>query len=233
MGQLPEVPQPVDHGVVGPEDRVEAGHGDRGHAATDPHMDVVVDVLQSEAEVAEGRCPQDRPDLVPGKLVGQVGVSTGAGWIVVGQRSGQPFPDQLQLGWRQDHLAVEQGVGPPVLPRLGRMSRRQPVLVRGRRGPVPPRDGHLRNPVLQRQLEEVQIGPVPGQEQDVPVPALDGQRQPMEPGVILVATLVAQPHHRQEGLPQRLDLRCRQGIDALSNSHGPSCGVSDGQVEAG
>jgi hypothetical protein len=98
--------------------------------------------------------------------------------------------------------------------------------VRGRRGPVPPRDGHLGHAVLQRELEEVQVGPMPGQEQDVPVPTLDGQRQPVEPGVILVATLVTQPHHRQEGLPQRLDLRCRQGIDALSNSHGPpNCGV--------
>ena len=68
---------------------------------------------------------------------------------------------------------------------------------------------------------------MPGQEQDVPVPALDGQRQPMEPGVILVATLVTQPHRRQEGLPQRLDLRCRQHIDALSNSHGPpNCGMA-------
>ena len=26
MGQLPQVPQLVDHGVVGPEDRVKAGH---------------------------------------------------------------------------------------------------------------------------------------------------------------------------------------------------------------
>ena len=34
------------------------------------------------------------------------------GWIVLGQRSWQPFPDQLQLGRRQDHLAVEQGVRP-------------------------------------------------------------------------------------------------------------------------
>jgi hypothetical protein len=49
----------------------------------------------------------------------------------------------------------------------------------------------------------------------------------MEPGVILVATLVTEPHDRQEGLPQRLDLRCRQGIDALSNSHDPpNCGAA-------
>jgi hypothetical protein len=75
---------------------------------------------------------------------------------------------------------------------------------------------------------------MPGQEQDISVPALDGQRQPMEPGVVLVATLVTQPHHRQEGLPQRLDLHCRQGVDVFSNSHvPPNCGAAHGQVEAG
>src|SRR5215203_6883454 len=46
VAQLPEVPGPVDHAVVGPEDRVIRRGVDAFHRAAGPDVNAVVDALQ-------------------------------------------------------------------------------------------------------------------------------------------------------------------------------------------
>jgi len=50
---------------------------------------------------------------------------------------------------------------------------------------------HPRHPILQGLLEEVEVGPVPGQEKLVVVGAGDWQRQPVDPRPVLEAAVIA------------------------------------------
>src|SRR5215471_12951208 len=53
MFDLPQIPDTVDHAVVGVKDGIEGGSGDVHHVSTYPHMHIVVETFQAVGK----RCP--------------------------------------------------------------------------------------------------------------------------------------------------------------------------------
>jgi hypothetical protein len=91
-------------------------------------------------------------------------------------------------------------------------------------GPIPPRERDFGAGGAQRQLEEVQVGAVPRQEDRLSVRdvAADRQRQPMDAGLIVVAALVGDARRRGDRGAERGQLRRRQRVDVqpVPNWHG-------------
>lgn len=96
MAQLPQPPEPVDHHVVGEEDRVVGSEGDLGHGAARPDMHVIVVGLQLLLEVQEVAPAQQLADLRGRRQAGRVaGIAGGAGGrtctaLLPGQRADRP-----------------------------------------------------------------------------------------------------------------------------------------------
>ena len=77
---------------------------------------------------------------------------------------------------------------------LVRERRRNPCPMRRGRRPIPPRERRRRDLITQRELEEIQVGAVPGQKERIaprriPVPAVL-PRQPVQAREVLVSTVV-------------------------------------------
>ena len=199
MAQLPETPNPVDHGVVGPEDRIESRERDDAHMPPDPHVDPVVELLELAAEIdevgqrehgrdlgrrREGRCTRS-PGLAerPGAELGPRGAPLANGQRIDGSR-------EERVRASAGRLIAERG---------------RDALAAEACRPVPPAEHRARDAIAERALEEVEIGPMPGQEirRPVGVVAGDRQREPVNPRPMLVAPVIGE---RQRGRDRRAQI---------------------------
>ncbi len=215
VGQLPQRPQPVDHRVVGPEDRVESGQRDLAHRPPDPDVHLIVQILQLHGEIIEVLQCQHRGDLPGARQPGRS--------LIRADRAGLA---ERTLGPRHV-LVIELGRGDPrdrragqrVLRAAGQLSRRVRSRDPGLGRPVPPRQADQlpgRHLVQQVLLEVIQVRPVPGQKQRAAVRTGNRQRQPVDTRPVLKSPVVRQPHHPAQRATQRGQLDRRQPGDTLA-----------------
>ena len=141
MDLLPQVPQPVDHDVVGVEDRIERCHRDLTHAAAHPDVHLIVNRLQLVGK------------RLPVALLHQGGDLAG-----LGQPSGKP---RAAEGGLLDHLAAARDAGGEGIQRRLVIGIRDGALG----GPVPPRQRDRVVHVPQTVFQLQHVGAMPGQEQ--------------------------------------------------------------------
>ena len=64
-GQLPQVPEAIDHAVMGPEEGVVGGDADVLHRPADPDMDPVVDSFELVLKAKERAVTEYLPHGLP------------------------------------------------------------------------------------------------------------------------------------------------------------------------
>src|SRR5262249_16673735 len=192
-----------------PECGVEGREGNHAHVAAGPTVYAVVELaFEREGEIGPVGVPKDVFDLrLRRKVVYRAGLSSSR---LMDGRVCEIDPVTKQ--W-VGLVAVDHPVGEAL---------RDAVLTRRPQSPVPPGQGHAGDAVAGCQLEIVEIGPMPRQEQEgrgtLRRVLAKAAGHAMQPGEKAIAAVVRYRHHLAIGVAKGADLRARHVVNAWSDA---------------